>query len=205
MLAGTTGSGVVVARLPPTSEDVKSTATSANNNTVATSTDAIATIPNPTIPSRWSPPSFITLRSAGLGLVYGVDVYDCVIVLNTASALSAYSEPNAEVKLGGGLALAAGPANIGGAATAASDERETMVYTRSRGLYGGVSVEGTVVKEDRRANEEFYGIKGLTSRGILGGEVGVLQGGEDDGHGKRTGKGKWPMGAKGLIDVLERV
>ena len=200
MLAGTTGSGVVVARLPSTND---SSSNAATDNTTSSSADAITPI-NPK-PRSWSPPSFITLRSAGLGLVYGVDVYDCVVVLNTASALSAYTDPNAEAKLGGGLALAAGPANVGGAATAAGSERETVVYTRSRGLYGGVSVEGTAVREDQKANEEFYGVKGVTSRGILGGEVGMKQRGEGDGREKRTERGKWPMGAKGLMEVLERV
>ncbi|KAH8779036.1 hypothetical protein BGZ57DRAFT_952854 [Hyaloscypha finlandica] len=59
----------------------------------------------------WSPPSAFSVRSGSFGIVYGVDVYDCVCVLNTQAAVEAYSKT--EVSLGGAVALAAGPIRLG--------------------------------------------------------------------------------------------
>ncbi|KAK9341972.1 hypothetical protein V1522DRAFT_417638 [Lipomyces starkeyi] len=51
----------------------------------------------------WSPPCAFSVRSGSIGLVYGVDVYDCVCLLNTPDAVKAYS--NSEMSLGGAMAL----------------------------------------------------------------------------------------------------
>lgn len=152
-LAGSGGSGVVVARLPD---------------------------------GTWSPPSAFSVRSGSVGLVYGVDVYDCVCVLNTEAAVEAYSKP--EMKLDGSVALAAGP--VGGTADM-KEVKPVWTYTKSRGLYGGVTVDGTAIKERVDANAEFYGSK-VTAAQILKGEV-QAQGGSS----------KWPAGAKQLIEVLK--
>ena len=152
-LAGSGGSGVVVARLPDGS---------------------------------WSPPSAFSVRSGSIGLVYGVDVYDCVCVLNTKAAVESYSKP--EMDLGGAAAFAAGP--IGGTADM-KDSKPVWVYTKSRGLYGGLTVDGTVIKEKSDANADFYGSK-VTAAQILKGEVNG-----------RDGEGKWPAGAKKLVEVLK--
>jgi len=152
-LAGSGGSGVVIARLPD---------------------------------GTWSPPSAFSVRSGSIGIVYGVDVYDCVCVLNTDAAVEAYAKP--EMNLGAGLALAAKP--VGG--TSDMKERKPVwVYTKSRGLYGGLTVDGTSIKERVDANAEFYGEK-ITAAQILKGEV---QAGE--------GVSKWPAGAKLLVEVLK--
>ncbi|KAE9371936.1 DUF500-domain-containing protein [Stipitochalara longipes BDJ] len=152
-LAGSGGSGVVIARLPD---------------------------------GTWSPPSAFSVRSGSIGLVYGVDVYDCVCVLNTEAAVEAYSKP--EMNLGAGLALAAGP--VGG--TADMKERKPVwVYTKSKGLYGGLTVDGTSIKERSDVNAEFYGEK-VTAERILKGEVK-----------EREGAAKWPAGAKLLVEVLK--
>ncbi|RMZ88866.1 hypothetical protein DV736_g3905, partial [Chaetothyriales sp. CBS 134916] len=109
-LAGTGGSGVVVARLP--------------NGT-------------------WSPPSAFSVRSGSFGIVYGVDMYDCVCVLNTQAAVDAYTK--SEVNLGGAMGLAAGPVSV----TTRRDAEPVWVYTKSRGFYGGVTVDGTIIQERR--------------------------------------------------------
>lgn len=134
----------------------------------------------------WSPPSAFSVRSGAFGLVGGVDVFDCVCVLNTQAAVDAYSNP--ELNLGGGLALAVGP--IGGTA-AMSDGKPVWTYTKSMGLYGGVTVDGTVIKENSDANTSFYGSK-VTVAQILKGEVNAQEGAT-----------KWPAGAKQLTEVLK--
>lgn len=152
-LAGSGGSGVVVARLPD---------------------------------GTWSPPSAFSVRSGSIGLVYGVDVYDCVCVLNTQAAVEAYSKP--EMNLGGAVALAAGP--LGGTANT-EEVKPVWTYTRSKGLYGGLTIDGTVIKEKADANADFYGGKATTAQ-ILSGEVR-----------SQDGVGKWPVGAKQLTEVLK--
>lgn len=92
-------------------------------------------------------------------------MYDCVCVLNTTAAVDAYTKT--EVNLGGAVALAAGPLSI---PTNTKDVKPVWVYTKSRGLYGGLTVDGTVIKERPDVNTEFYGSK-VTSEKILKGEV----------------------------------
>lgn len=134
----------------------------------------------------WSPPSAFSVRSGGVGLAYGVDVYDCVCVLNTRTAVDAYTKP--EMSFGGVVALAAGP--IGGTADI-KDIKPVWTYTKSRGLYGGLTLDGTVIKERPDANADFYGAK-LTSAQILNGEIPT-----------QDGASKWPAGAKKLTEVLK--
>jgi lipid-binding SYLF domain-containing protein len=133
----------------------------------------------------WSPPSAFSVRSGSFGIVYGVDVYDCVCVLNTQAAVEAYTKT--EVNLGGAVALAAGPLNI---TTNMSNVKPVWVYTKSRGLYGGLTVDGTVIKERPETNADFYGAK-ITGEQILKGEV-VPQ----------DGATKWPVAATQLNEIL---
>ncbi|RDW56357.1 hypothetical protein BP5796_13232 [Coleophoma crateriformis] len=134
----------------------------------------------------WSPPSAFSVRSGSIGLVYGLDVYDCVCVLNTQAAIDAYTKP--EVNLGGAVALAAGP--IGGNANS-KEIKPVWTYTKSRGLYGGLTVDGTVIKERPGANADFYG-PSITTEQILSGDVKA-----------REGADKWPAGSKRLTEVLK--
>ncbi|KAJ9603112.1 hypothetical protein H2200_012407 [Cladophialophora chaetospira] len=115
----------------------------------------------------WSPPSAFSVRSGGIGVVLGVDVYDCVCVLNTQEALDAYMK--SETSLGAGATIAAGP--VGGTADISSkDIKPVWTYTKSRGLYGGLTVDGTVLSEKTDVNTKAYG-KGVTAARILAGEV----------------------------------
>lgn len=143
-------------------------------------------------PFRWdlSPPSAFAVRSASFGLVSGVDVYDCVCVLNTQAAVDAYQK--SEMRLGGAATFAAGP--IGGTAkTNVVDVKPVCVYTKSKGAYGGVTLDSTVIKELPKANADFYGAHVATAE-ILRGEVKP-----------RDEATKWPAGAKQLVDVLRMV
>lgn len=95
----------------------------------------------------WSPPSGIMLHTAGLGFLVGVDIYDCVLVLNTVEALEAFSK--VRCTLGGEVSVVAGPVGIGGVLETEVHKRQAPVFTymKSRGFYAGVQIDGTIVIE----------------------------------------------------------
>lgn len=134
----------------------------------------------------WSPPSAFSVRSGSIGLVYGLDVYDCVCVLNTQAAVDSYK--TSEVNLGGAVALAAGP--IGGTANA-KEIKPVWTYTKSQGLDGGLTVDGAVIKEREDANADFDGFN-VSSKQILEGDEEILHESLD-----------WRAGAKQLNKVLK--
>ena len=105
----------------------------------------------------WSPPSGIMLHTAGLGFLVGVDIYDCVIVINTEKALEAFTK--VRCTLGGEVSAVAGPVGVGGVLETEVHKRQAPVwnYLKSRGFYAGVQIDGTVVIERTDENERFYG------------------------------------------------
>ncbi|KAK4237177.1 hypothetical protein C8A03DRAFT_34868 [Achaetomium macrosporum] len=212
----------------------------------------------------WSPPSGIQITSIGAGFVAGVDIYDCVIVINTREALEMFTKTR--LSLGSDLAVTAGPFGAGGAldwgvparqreaerrelegkgkgkageqhpaATTLSppplsadntrfqtgpvpeaqqgmgeeDAKEkakrerrpspfreaikkpVYSYVKSRGLFAGVQIDGTVIAEREGANAKFYGQPVPVAK-ILKGEVPA-----------RGPPGMWPDAAKGLFEVLK--
>lgn len=106
---------------------------------------------------KWSPPSGIMLHTAGLGFLVGVDIYDCVVVINTYKALQAFTK--VRCTLGGEVSAVAGPIGIGGVLETELHKRQAPVFTylKSRGFYAGVQVDGTIVIERTDENEIFYG------------------------------------------------
>lgn len=105
----------------------------------------------------WSPPSGIMLHTAGLGFLAGVDIYDCVVVINTQQALDAFTK--IRCTLGGEVSAVAGPVGIGGLLETEVHKRQAPVFTymKSRGLYAGIQVDGTIIIERTDENERFYG------------------------------------------------
>ncbi|KAM3425585.1 LAS seventeen-binding protein 3 [Cercospora zeina] len=118
----------------------------------------------------WSPPSGIMLHTAGLGFLIGVDIYDCVVVINSQRALDAFSK--VRCTLGGEVAAVAGPCGAGGTLETSVHEHQAPVYTylKSRGFYAGVQIDGTIIIERMDENERFYGQK-LPVAEILAGKV----------------------------------
>ncbi|KAL2351103.1 hypothetical protein BJ546DRAFT_998969 [Cryomyces antarcticus] len=118
----------------------------------------------------WSPPSGIMLHTAGVGFLAGVDVYDCVVVINTQAALDAFSK--IRCTLGGEVSVVAGPLGAGGVLETEIHKRQAPVFTymKSRGLYGGIQVDGTIVIERTDENERFYNEK-ISVANILAGKV----------------------------------
>jgi lipid-binding SYLF domain-containing protein len=118
----------------------------------------------------WSPPSGILLHTAGIGFLVGVDIYDCVLVLNSEEAVSAFSKWRATV--GGEISAVAGPVGVGGILETELHKRQAPIFTylRSRGFYAGVQIDGTVIIERTDENEKFYGHR-YSATEILGGKI----------------------------------
>lgn len=119
---------------------------------------------------EWSPPSGIMLHTAGVGFLAGVDIYDCVVVINTPEALEAFK--TFRCTLGGEISASAGPVGVGGILESEVHKRQTPIYNymKSRGFYAGVQVDGTVIIERTDENERFYGER-LSVTEILAGRV----------------------------------
>lgn len=118
----------------------------------------------------WSPPSGILVHTAALGFLVGVDIYDCVVVINTQEALDAFSK--IRCTLGGEVSAVAGPLGVGGVVDTEVHKRRAPIFTylKSRGFYAGVQVDGTIVIERSDENEKFYHQK-IPVGDILAGKV----------------------------------
>ncbi|KAH9884287.1 hypothetical protein F4778DRAFT_774743 [Xylariomycetidae sp. FL2044] len=140
----------------------------------------------------WSPPSGFLVHTLGAGFMAGLDIYDCVCVLNTREAVDSFTRPR--VSLGGEMAVVAGPVGVGGVV-------EVWSYMKSRGLYAGVQVDGTVIQQRPEANANFYNEPKITAQKILRGEVQVprVEGERKAGDGGLM----WPEGGRLLREVLK--
>ena len=117
-------------------------------------------------PHGWSGPSFIATGGGGWGLQVGAQVTDFVIVLNTDAAVQAFSR-GGNVTLGVDLSAAAGP--VGRTASGAVlPTAAVYTYSRSKGLFVGVSLEGAVIGTQRQSNFNYYG-KPVRADSILSG------------------------------------
>jgi lipid-binding SYLF domain-containing protein len=103
----------------------------------------------------WSGPSFIATGGAGWGLQAGAEVTDYVIVLNNNDAVRAFSR-GGNVTIGGDVSAAAGP--LGRTAEGAvAPTAAVYTYSKSKGLFAGVSLEGAVIGTQRDSNFRYYG------------------------------------------------
>lgn len=115
----------------------------------------------------WSGPSAIGTGGIGFGFQAGILVSEHVMILNTHEAVDAFSK-DGNVTLGGNLSAALGP--IGRSAEAGVGVQVAVyTYSRSQGLFAGVSLEGTVIGNRNVANEEYYG-RPITASDILAGK-----------------------------------
>lgn len=120
----------------------------------------------------WTAPSAIALGGAGAGGMAGLELTDFVFILNTREAVSSFSQFGT-ITLGGNVSVAAGP--LGRNAEAASSIStggiaSVFSYSKSKGLYAGVSLEGSILLERREANRKYYG-DNCTSKQILSGRI----------------------------------
>jgi len=116
----------------------------------------------------WSGPSAIGTGGLGVGFQAGAEVTEFVIILNTPAAVEAFSK-QANVTLGGNLSVAAGP--VGRSAEGSVALQSAMYsYSRTQGLFAGVSLEGTGIGVRDEVNQGYYG-RAVTANDILSGKV----------------------------------
>jgi lipid-binding SYLF domain-containing protein len=116
----------------------------------------------------WSGPSAIGTGGAGFGFQIGAEVTEFVFVLNTDAAVEAFSR-DINVKLGGDISVAAGP--IGRhIEVAITPVAAVYTYSRSQGLFAGISLDGAVIGARNDANAEYYG-RAVTPTEILSGKI----------------------------------
>ena len=130
----------------------------------------------------WGPPAMMALEGGSIGLQLGGQATDYVLlVMNDRGADSVLSS---KVKLGGDASAAAGPkGRTAGASTDLAMRAEILTYSRARGLFAGVSLEGSTLRPDADANEAVYGRR-MDAHDIVRGSVPV------------------PAGAQPLVDLL---
>jgi len=109
----------------------------------------------------WSDPVFVTLEGGGIGLEAGVEATDLVLVFRTASSVDRILQGKGRLTLGTDAAVAAGPlGHEAEASTALLRKAEVYSYSRSRGLFAGLSLEGDHLRVDAEAIEAYYRIRG---------------------------------------------
>ncbi|GAA6036648.1 hypothetical protein JCM8097_001271 [Rhodosporidiobolus ruineniae] len=118
----------------------------------------------------WSAPSGILLHTIGFGFSAGIDVYDVVLILRNEKAVNSFKRPR--ISLGGEISIAAGPVGNGFQIETAHTLSPVWSYTKSKGLYGGVQLDGTVLIERNAENARSYGRK-VKAAEVLEGEVAV--------------------------------
>jgi lipid-binding SYLF domain-containing protein len=113
----------------------------------------------------WSAPAFVTLTGGSVGLQIGGQATDIVLVVVNERGIDNLAQNT--FKIGGDASVAAGP--VGREATASTDyklQAQILSYSRSRGLFAGVSLAGSTIRADRNANEKIYGV-GYSTRNIV--------------------------------------
>lgn len=133
----------------------------------------------------WGAPSMYALEGANIGLQLGGQATDYLfLVMNTRGVDSLLGS---KVKLGADASAAAGPkGRAAGASTDAAMRAEILTYSRTRGLFAGVSLEGSTLRPDGGANESLYG-REISARTIV-----------------REGRVSVPDAARKLVNLLRR-
>jgi len=105
---------------------------------------------------KWSDPVFVTLTGGSFGLQVGVQSVDLVLVFRHGETLRHIGKGS--FTLGGDISVAAGP--VGRSSTASTDyklQAEVYSYSRSRGLFAGLTLNGAALSVDAKSNTAFYG------------------------------------------------
>jgi lipid-binding SYLF domain-containing protein len=139
----------------------------------------------PNFTGSWGAPSMYAIEGASFGLQLGAEATDFVLlVMNERGATSLL---HSKVKLGGDISAAAGP--LGRDAQAETDafmRAEILTYSRARGLFAGLSLDGSTLRPDEDANEALYGRR-IPARDIVMGSA-----------------PETPASARMLIDLLDK-
>jgi lipid-binding SYLF domain-containing protein len=119
---------------------------------------------------RFTNPIFIRIGGGSFGWQAGVQSTDIVLVFTTRAGIEGITD--GKLTLGADASVAAGP--VGRQATAATDasfSAEVYSYSRARGLFAGVALDGTALTINARGNAAFYKKKGVTASDIINGAV----------------------------------
>ena len=119
---------------------------------------------------RFTNPVFITMTGGSFGWQWGVQKTDIVLVFTSRKGIEGIA--GGKVTLGADASVAAGPVGRqASAATDASFKAEVYSYSRSRGVFAGLALDGTVLRIDDDANETFYKKSGVGANDIMSGAV----------------------------------
>ena len=117
----------------------------------------------------WSAPAFITISGGSWGLQIGVEAVDVVLIIQNKRGMEKLLESNFQV--GGDASAAAGP--VGRHAEAGTDwkmDTEILTYSRAKGAFAGLTLEGASLRQDNDSRRAIYGSK-VTTRALLLGKV----------------------------------
>ena len=114
---------------------------------------------------EWGSPSFLYTAGGSFGFQFGAEAVDLILLVMTQRGLEGLLSE--KFTLGGDIAIAAGPVGRHGEASAdIFMQGEIYSYSRSKGIFGGVSLKGTIISSDLDANQAYYG-QPLTAENIL--------------------------------------
>ena len=139
----------------------------------------------PSFQGPWSAPAMFALEGASIGLQIGGEATDFVLLIMKEKG--AGSVMSSKVKLGADASAAAGP--VGRTTSAETDvalKAEILSWSRAKGAFAGVSLEGSTLRSDDSANKNLYGQK-LNAKQII-----------------REGSVKTPEAGKALIELLRK-
>lgn len=119
----------------------------------------------------WSSPAFLTLTGGSFGLQIGGQATDIILVITDQRGLE--NLVSNQFKIGADASAAAGP--VGRDAQAATDlqlRAQLLSYSRARGLFAGVTINGSTIRQDLDANQRFYGKRLTTKQIVFDGQAG---------------------------------
>src|SRR5216684_7543616 len=120
--------------------------------------------------SPWSNPVFVSLTGGSWGFQAGAQSSDIILVFTTKTGVEGIA--GGKLTLGADASVATGPVGRqGSAATDMSFNAEIYSYARTRGLFGGIALDGSVISIDRSANAALYGKNGVTATEIFSGQA----------------------------------
>jgi len=111
---------------------------------------------------KWVGPAFYTLATASVGFQAGISVSEAVTLVMTEKGLNSLLATS--VKLGGDASVAAGPVGAGAKSDVVAD---FITFSRAKGVYGGLNLDGTVINITNDWNEVYYQKKGILAPDIL--------------------------------------
>lgn len=119
---------------------------------------------------EWSPPSFMTTVGGSFGLQIGAEAVDLILLVMSQRGIDGLLQD--KFTLGGDVAIAAGP--VGRHAEASADimmQGEIYSYSRSKGVFAGMSLDGTIIATDNQSIEVYYGSRYEASDILFGNKI----------------------------------